>query len=60
MLHKKSFQDYAWCMNIGIKNRKHRILGIHMKNIYARFACSTCKSRNKNLKIRGILHIKSI
>ncbi len=40
------------------KNKKHRILGIHLKNIYARFGWS--KSRNKNFKTRGILHIKSI
>ncbi len=40
------------------KNKKHRILDIHLKNIYARFGCS--ESRNKNFKTRGILHIKSI
>ncbi len=40
------------------KNKKHRILDTYLKNIWAKFGCS--KSRNKNFKTRGILHIKSI
>ncbi len=40
------------------KNKKHRVLGIDLKNISTKFDQS--KLRNKNLATINVLHVKTI